>query len=132
MGFLRGMKDLKGMAASAPAAMQAAQEMAAAAQQQAAQQQAAMAAGSLPGAAVAAPPSGAAMEPIAGVSLELFAEISRGLAAYDYDQSKAPTVAAKHGVSADNWQAAVDGWNQRITADKGVAQAFHRAYVGGQ
>ena len=67
-------------------------------------------------------------EPIAGVSLELFAEVSKGLAAYGYDQSKAVEIAASKGVSAENWQQALDGWNVRVKANPAVAQRFSAAY----
>jgi hypothetical protein len=98
--------------------MAAAQQMAA--QQMAAQQQAAAA---QPGVA-----SGPDFEPIAGVSLELFAEVCKGLAAHGYDQSKAPEIAATKGVSADSWQQALDGWNARVKANPAVAQRFNAAY----
>ncbi|HEX9376806.1 MAG TPA: hypothetical protein VGB19_11290 [Actinomycetota bacterium] len=69
-------------------------------------------------------------EPIAGVSLELYAEISKSLATVNYDQTRAPEMAAQRGVNAENWQAAMDGWNARITANKAVAQRFNALYMG--
>jgi hypothetical protein len=69
-------------------------------------------------------------EPIAGVSLELYAEISKGLAAYDYDQSKAPELAAAKGVSAESWQGAMDGWNERMQRNRAVGQRFNALYTG--
>jgi hypothetical protein len=81
----------------------------------------------------AAPAGGldaSATEAIAGVSLEQYADISRGLQAYNYDQSKAVEIAAGQGVSAENWQAAVDGWNARMQANPAVAKEFNRLYTG--
>ena len=82
--------------------------------------------------AAAAAPAGAAagpdFEPIAGVSLELFAEVCKGLAAHGYDQSKAAEIAASKGVSAENWQQALDGWNVRVKGNPAVAQRFNVAY----
>jgi hypothetical protein len=68
-------------------------------------------------------------DPIAGVSIELYAEISKGLAAYNYDIAKGPEVAAAKGVSADSWEAAMQGWNDRIKANRAVAQRFNALYM---
>jgi hypothetical protein len=38
-------------------------------------------------------------------------------------------VAASHGVSADNWQAAMNGWNARMT-NPAVGQRFNALYMG--
>ena len=88
----------------------------------------------MPGAGVM-PPVGpideADLAPIAGVSLEQYVDISKGLAAYGYDQSKAALVAASKGVSADSWDAAVEGWNERITANRAIGQRFNQLYMGG-
>ena len=69
-------------------------------------------------------------DPIAGVSIELYAEISKGLAAYDYDIAKGPEVAASKGVSAEDWEHAMLGWNDRIKANRAVAQRFNALYMG--
>ena len=136
MGMFKQLKDMKGMVHDAPAMIQGAQEMGAQAQEMAAlQQQQAMAAQQAAFApqAAAAPAGGldaSATEPIAGVSLEQYADISRGLQAYNYDQSKAVEIAAGQGVSAESWQAAVDGWNARMQANPAVAKEFNRLYTG--
>jgi hypothetical protein len=111
--------------------------MGAQAQQMAAAQQAAGAAqmanfqnaAAAPAAAPAA--AGAGTDPIAGVSLELYAEISRELAGVGYDQTQAPQIAASKGVSGESWQAALDGWNERIKTNPAVAQEFNRLYTQG-
>lgn len=98
--------------------------------------------GAVPGATSAAMPGAGAMppagpveekdlEPIAGVSLQQYVEISKGLAAYGYDQSKAVEVAASKGVSATDWEAAVVGWNERIKANRAIGQRFNELYMGG-
>ena len=74
--------------------------------------------------------TGPDFEPIAGVSLELYAEISKGLAAFNYDQTKAPEIAAEKGIAGPDWQTAMDGWNARMTANKAVAQRFNALYTG--
>jgi hypothetical protein len=68
-------------------------------------------------------------DPIAGVSIELYAEISRGLAAFNYDIAKGPEVAASKGVSAESWEEAMQGWNDRIKANRAVAQRFNALYM---
>lgn len=133
MGMFKQFKDLKKTVEAAPGMIEQAQALGAqaqqmaAAQQAAAQQQAAAALASAQAAGVAAP-AGGSLEPIAGVSLEQFAQVSKGLAAYNYDQSKAVVVAHQHGISAESWETALAGWNGRITNDPSVAQAFNAAY----
>jgi hypothetical protein len=104
-----------------------AQQMAANAQQMQAQQAAAAQQASQQEAAGATGPD---YEPISGVSLEQFAEVSKGLAEVNYDQSQAPAIAATKGISAESWQAAVDGWNARIKANPAVAKRFNALYMG--
>lgn len=132
MGMFKQLKDAKKMVEAAPGLVDQSMQMAAqaqqmaAAQQQAAQQQAAQLAGQAP--ATAGPATGPDFEPVAGVSLEQFAAVSKGLAAYNYDQSKAVEVAMSKGISPESWQQAVDGWNARITANPAVAQQFNLHY----
>jgi len=131
MGFMKQMKDMKATVAAAPEMINQAQQLGANAQAMAAQQQAAaaqyqqQAAYGTPGAA-----TGPDFEPISGVSLELYAEISKGLAAVNYDQSRAPEIAAAHGVNATDWAAAVDGWNARMHTNPAVGQRFNALYTG--
>jgi hypothetical protein len=131
MGIIKGLKDMKATVAAAPEMINQAQQLGANAQAMAAQQQAAaaayqqQAAYGTPGAA-----TGPDFEPIAGVSLELYAEISRGLAAVNYDQSRAPEIAASHGVNATDWATAVDGWNARMHSNPAVGQRFNALYTG--
>jgi hypothetical protein len=135
MGMFKQLKDAKKAVEAAPGLIDQSMQMAdqaqqmaaaqqAAAQQQMAQQQQAMA-GAQAGAA-----AGPDFEPIAGVSLQQFADVSKGLAAHGYDQSKAVEVAMSKGISAENWQQALDGWNARVTANPAVAQQFNAYYRG--
>jgi hypothetical protein len=131
MGFMKQIKDMKATVAAAPEMVNQAQQLGANAQAMAAQQQAVaaqaqQAAYGTPGAAATGPD----FEPIANVSLELYAEISRGLAAVNYDQSRAPEIAASHGVNATDWAAAVDGWNARMHTNPAVGQRFNALYTG--
>jgi len=127
MGIMKDMKNMKNLVAGAPDMIEEAQKMAANAQQQA-QQQAAAAAQQQ--AAASGPATGPDFEPIAGVSLEQYAEVAKGLAEYNYDQSMAPQVAAMKGIGADAWQTASDTWNERIKANPSVAKQFNALYTG--
>jgi multidrug efflux pump subunit AcrA (membrane-fusion protein) len=132
MGFLKQMKDMKTMVEAAPGMVTQAQQLGAQAQEMAAAQQAAatQAAAQAQAASEQAAAAGtASYEPIAGVSLELYAQISKGLAAHGYDQSKSVEIAAEKGVDADSWQQAQDGWNERIKSDPAVGQQFNRFYT---
>jgi hypothetical protein len=136
MGMMKRMKDMREMVAAAPDMVAQAQQMGAqaqqmaAAQQQAAQAQMAAAQAQMGGgfAQPGAAPSGPDFDPISGVSLEQFAAISKGVAAFNYDQSKLVEVAASKGVDADAWDGASQGWNDRIKANPAVAQRFNLLY----
>ena len=124
------MKDMKDMVNAAPWMVAQAQQLGMQAQQMAAAQQAAMqaqlaqAGGVHPGAA----PAGPDFEPIDGVSLDQFAGISKSIAAFNYDQSKMPQIAASRGIPAFAWANAAQGWNDRIKRNPAVAQRFNQLY----
>jgi hypothetical protein len=137
MGVFRQMKDMKDMVAAAPEMVAQARQIGAQAQEMAAAQQAALqaqqaAAWQAQAQAYQAPGSfaqdGPEYEPIAGVSLEQYARVSKGVAAFGYDQAKLPEVAASHGIAAMDWADAFAGWNQRIKANPAVAKQFNLLY----
>jgi hypothetical protein len=132
MGLFKQMKDMKKVVEAAPGMVTQAQQMGEQAQQMAAAQQAAaQQAAAQQQAAVqqTASAGGPEFEAIAGVSLELYAEISRECAAHAGDLGKAAEVAASKGVSADSWQQAMNGWNGRMQ-NPVVAQRFNQLYTG--
>jgi len=124
------MKDMKDMVEAAPGMVQQAQQLGAQAQQMAAAQQAAAQArmAQFGGAQSGGVPAGADFEPIAGVSLDQFAAVSKGVAAFGYDQSRLAAVAASHGIPAFTWETAAQGWNDRIRSNPAVAQRFNQIY----
>jgi hypothetical protein len=130
VGIFKQMKDMKATVAATPDMIDQANQLAeqgrqlATTQQAAAQQAAAQA---RQAATVAA--DGPDFEPIAGVSLELYVEISKGLAIYNYDQTKAIVVAASKGVTESDWSAAMAGWNARMRSNPGVGQRFNLLYT---
>jgi hypothetical protein len=133
VGMFKQLKDMKKAVEAAPGLVDQSMQMADQAQQMAAAQQAAAQqamAQQQAAAQQAVPATGGDFEPIAGVSLEQFAEVCKGLAAHGYDQSKGPEVAASKGIGPAEWQQALDGWNARVKANPAVAQRFSAAYHG--
>ena len=130
MGLFRQLRDMRDMVNAAPGMMQQVRQLgaqageAAAAQQAARQDQLGQAADVLPGGA----PAGADFEPIAGVSLEQFVAVSKGIAAFDYDQTMLVEVAESKGIPESTWEIAHRGWNDRIKANRAVAQRFNQIY----
>ncbi len=129
MGFFKGIKDMKDMVHEAPGLMAQSSELAANAQAAAAAQQAASAQAM---AAMATPAVAGTSDftPIAGVSIETYATISKSFAEVGYDQTKGPELAAREGVGAAEWAEALDGWNARMAADPAVASRFNALYTG--
>ena len=67
-------------------------------------------------------------QPIAGVGLGQFAAVSRGIAAFGHDRSKLGHVAASAGIAAEHWEAAAQGWRDRIQSNHAVARRFNQLY----
>ena len=132
--MFKQLRDTKNMLAQAPGMIAAGQEMAANAQAlaavQAQQVAAAQAAYSQAVVTEAQAASPADFEPIAGVSIELYAEISRSFAEVNYDMSQAHLLAGRKGVSGANWDAAAEGWAARIRSNPAVGQRFNTLYTG--
>ena len=127
MGLFKSMKDMKQMVAAAPAMVEQAQVMGAQAQQMAyAQQQQAYAAAQAAGVAPTA--DGDVFAPIAGVTVEQYVAVVKGVAAYNYDQNMLPTLAAQRGIDRANWDQAAAGFNARVTSSPAFAQHFNTLY----
>lgn len=121
MGIFKPLSDMGKLVSAAPALIDQANQLQA---QAAAYQQAVFAQQT-----AVTEPLPASLEPIAGVDLERYARISKGIAVYGYDASKLPFVAASFGVPADAWEAAQSGWAARIQADRGVGRRFNELYA---
>ena len=132
MNLFKAMTDMKDMVAAAPGLIESAQQYQANVSTQAA---------GYPNAGFGqgyvnsvnqqehGEPSAAALEPIAGVTLERYASIVKGIAAYGYDQNRLVDVAAQQGVAAADWLIAQDGWSARIQADRAVGSRFNLLYT---
>jgi hypothetical protein len=131
--MFKQLRETKAMLAQAPGMIAAGNEMAANAQALAAVQAQQVAAAqqaysqSVVADAQAASPGD--FEPIAGVSIELYAEISRSFAEVNYDMSQAHMLAARKGVSGTNWDQAAEGWAARIRSNPAVGQRFNALYT---
>jgi hypothetical protein len=66
--------------------------------------------------------------PVRGVSLELFADIARAVASQHDASPRGSALAAKRGVSADDWRFACRVWNTRIAEDPAVARKLSELY----
>lgn len=78
--------------------------------------------------AMTAAPQPGNLDPIAGVDLDRYARISKGIAAYGYDAAKLPAVAAMFGIDERSWEIAAAGWASRIQCDRGVGRRFNEIY----
>lgn len=132
MGTFKRLRDMKDMLNAAPGMVAQARELGAQAQEMAATQQAALQAQAMQAQArgQAANLDSPDFEPVAGVSLEQYAEVSKGVAAYGYDQSKLVEIAQSKGIDELDWDAAFQGWNDRIKRNPSVAQRFNQIYRG--
>ena len=66
--------------------------------------------------------------PVDGVSLQLFARISRELAAFRYDTAEAAGLAELHGVDPGAWPVAAATWGRRLRENASVAEEFRTAF----
>ena len=135
MGIFKGLKDMKDMVHAAPGMIDQAQAMQANAQQmQYAQQQQAYAQQQQAMATAGSPAAGAQgahddiFGPIAGVTMQQYVAVAKGIAAYNYDQNMLPSVAASMGIDAASWAEASTGFNARVTSSPAFAQQFNTMY----
>jgi hypothetical protein len=130
VGFLKkSMKDMKTMVGAAPGMVEQANQLAAQAQQmqqaqaaQAAQTQAMMTGPTIP-------EGDPRLAPIAGVTIEQYAAISKAAATQGADEAGLVGLALARGVaSGEAWQEAYDGWNARMQGDMQLATHFGHLY----
>lgn len=127
MGLFKQMKDMKNVVAAAPEMVEQANQMSAQAQQMAAAQQQAAAAGAVPG-GVGGPLDPASLEPIAGITLEEYARLSKTIGTRGLDQAGIEAYVTAEGHTPETWQAAYDGWNERFKGNTALAVHFGNLY----
>ncbi|MCU1509627.1 MAG: hypothetical protein JWQ12_1892 [Glaciihabitans sp.] len=132
MGLFKGMKDMVDMVNAAPDLLDSANQMAANAKAQQAmyeQQGGAQAGLNAANIASAGEPLPGNLDPIAGVSLELYTTIIKSNAANAADTNALTGLALAHGVSGERWAEALTGWGARIQADRAVGSRFNALYT---
>ena len=73
-------------------------------------------------------PRGPDFASIAGVGVQVYADICREIHATPDGDIKMKSIAQRHSVAPDSWRLAFDGWNERLTRNVAVAQAFADSY----
>lgn len=123
MAAFKKFKDMKKAVSEAPELVEQAQKL----QEQAQAMQAAQIAAAGPaGAAAAIDPQ--LLEPIAGVTIERYAEISKAIGERKLDQAGIENFVRSHGLSVEDWQAAYDGWNARFQGNMALSVHFGTLY----
>jgi len=127
MGFMKQIKDMKTMAATAPAMFDQAQQLKQNAEQLQAANAGAYGAG-LPGAAVPGVVDGATLAPINGITLEEYARIAKTIGEQHLDQAGTEALVQRVGHGVADWQAAYDGWNDRFKGNTALSVQFGTLY----
>ena len=118
MAAFKKIKDLKKAVSAAPDMIEQAQKL----QEQA---QGMQAAGASAGAAGIDPQL---LEPIAGVTLEKYAELSKAVGERKLDQAGIESFVQLHGLTPEAWKAAYDGWNARFKDNMPLSVHFGSLY----
>ena len=68
------------------------------------------------------------MAPIAGVSLEKYAELVVKMRGVVRDRNAAASIAEAHGVNREAWESAMRGWESRLASDTRSGGALLATY----
>lgn len=123
MGMFKRMKDMKDVVAAAPDMIDQSMQM----QQQAAQLQAQMGMGGALGGMQqgAAAVNPAMLEPIDGISLERYAQLSKSIGTRQLtSEAQVHEFLVTQGHTPEQWQSAWAGWNKRMEQDMSLAGHF--------
>lgn len=74
------------------------------------------------------PLAAASLAPINGVDMATYAWVSKQVAKAGYDQSLAVGFAGQRGVAPADWEAAVNGWAERMQAEPALGREFRRHF----
>lgn len=66
------------------------------------------------------------MEPINGISIELYAELCAKMNDVLKDNEACATIAESEGITRENWNAAHEGWQLRITDPSDMGKTASR------
>ena len=141
MGLFKDLKNMKDTVHAAPDMIRQAQVLGAQAQALGAAQAASpqettaqrpdgSGAWSRPGNMVGAPGvvTAAELEPIAGVSLERYAQLAKAIGERHLDQAGIEDLARSQGLTPEAWQQAYDGWNARMKVNLALSTQFGQLY----
>jgi hypothetical protein len=126
MGLFQQMKDLKGVVAAAPTMVAEAQQLQAAAQQYGVVTSQAVPALGVPS-ATPIDPADPRLAPIQGLSIEVYARISK-VAAAGIDRASLLAYAAGLGIDEATWDSASFAWTERMRGDMPLAVHFGNLY----
>ncbi len=68
------------------------------------------------------------VEPVAGISLEQYAQLAAAMHESLDAPEKCEAIALAAGITSDQWQRAVEGWNQRLS-DPLIGGALSSLYM---
>jgi hypothetical protein len=122
MGLFKDLKNMKDTVHAAPDMIRQAQELGAQAQALGAAQATSPMVGA-PGVVTAAE-----LEPIAGVTLERYAQLAKTIGERHLDQAGIEDLARGQGLTPDAWQQAYDGWNARMKVNLALSTQFGQLY----
>lgn len=123
MGAFKKLKDMKKVVSEAPGLIEQAEKL----QEQAQGMQAAqIAAGESAGATAGIDPQ--LLGPIAGVTIERYAELSKAIGERKLDQAGIESFVQLHGLTAEAWQSAYEGWNERFRGNMALSVHFGGLY----
>jgi hypothetical protein len=122
MGLFKDLKNMKDTVHAAPDMIRQAQTLGAQAQALGAAQAANPMVGA-PGVVTAAE-----LEPIAGVSLELYAQLAKTVGERKLDQAGTEQLVQAQGLPATAWQEAYDGWNARMKNNMALSVQYGNLY----
>lgn len=68
------------------------------------------------------------LEPIAGITIERYAELSKAIGERNLDLDRIENFVRSHGVGYDDWQAAFEGWNERLKHNTALSVHYADLY----
>jgi hypothetical protein len=129
MGAFKQVKYMKAMVHNIPEMVEQSQKLAQQAQElQAAQMAAAQAQMAQMGGVPAGGVDPSLLEPIAGISLERYAQLAKSIGERKLDQAGVESFVKLQGHSPEEWQAAYDGWNARFKGNMALSTQFGTLY----
>jgi hypothetical protein len=122
MGLFKDLKNMKDTVHAAPDMIRQAQDLGAQAQALGAAQAANPMVGA-PGIVTAAE-----LEPIAGISLERYAQFAKTVGEKRLDGDATESLVVAQGFAPGAWQQAYDGWNARMKVNMALSTQFGQIY----